>query len=416
MSDGGPSGRLDVGSVGPDGRRLVERLLQKRHDLADDIVADVRRDIVDYGTLGSLTMSGDVLETALLTVTDLLESLLADDPDASRHLHNIERSASRRVHQGVSLTALLRSYRIWGARIWQAVLDEAGDDPVMREAALGLVSRIFSYVDRVSITLAQIYTEESSGARHARDVLRSDLLESLLLGQVLSERARVEIARLQLTSDNKVTVVVLKPDSIAPERLRAESMNILRLCREHVSEWAKVLFGIRDGDVVCLVRIADPAELERLHAAAHEVARLSPSWRVSVGRPHDGVAGIQRSFREAQEAAVVGASLRPQDGAVLFREVILDRIIARSEYAQDLLEEALVPLLSYDTEHRADLLTTLRAFVDNDMNMTRTAKSLYVNPNTVAYRIKRIGQLTGQDPTTSTGIVTLAVALRLLDG
>ena len=37
-----------------------------------------------------------------------------------------------------------------------------------------------------------------------------------------------------------------------------------------------------------------------------------------------------------------------------------------------------------------------------------------VNPKTVAYRIKRVGQLTDQDPTTSTGIVTLAVALRLL--
>ena len=44
------------------------------------------------------------------------------------------------------------------------------------------------------------------------------------------------------------------------------------------------------------------------------------------------------------------------------------------------------------------------------------AQQLSVNPNTVAYRIKRIGQLTGQDPSTSTGIVTLMLGLRLLDG
>lgn len=401
--------------VSADGRLLVERLLRRRRNLADLIVADVKSDVLDYGSLGALTVSGDVMETALLTVTDLLESLLDEDPEGSRHLENIQRSASRRVHQDVSLTSLLQSYRIWGARIWQAVLDEAGDDPVMREAALGLVSRIFSYVDRVSITLAQVYAEESAGAYRARDVLRSDLLESLLLGQVLSDRARVEIARLNPTSDSKLAVAVIKPGETPPEQARSETIKILQACRQNMTPQAKVLLGVRDGDVICLVRIGNAAELQRLHATAHKIAEENPQWRVSVGRPHDGVAGIQRSFREAQEAAAVAASLRPRGGAILFSEVILDRILVRSDYAEDLLEEALGPLLAYDAEHEADLVNTLRSYVANDMNMTRTAKDLMVNPNTVAYRIKRVGQLTGQDPTTSAGIVTLAVALRLME-
>ncbi|WP_311208404.1 MULTISPECIES: helix-turn-helix domain-containing protein [unclassified Aeromicrobium] len=416
VSDAAPHRRTDLQPVSADGRRLVERLLQRRHDLAELIVADVREGIVDYGALGELTMSRDVLETALLTVTDLLESLLDDEPPGSRQLRNIERSASRRVHQDVSLTALLQSYRIWGARIWQAVLDEAGDEPAMRDAALELVSRIFAYVDMVSITLAQVYTAESAGVHHARDVLRSDLLESLLLGQVLSDRVRVEMARLHLSSETKVAVVVLKPDSIPAERLRAEAKNIIHLLRSQMSRHAKVLFGVRDGDVICLVRIANEADRDSLHAVADAVATERGDCRVSVGRPHTGVAGIQRSFREAQEAAAVVTSARAHHGAVFFTDVILDRILVRSEYTEDLLNEALGPLIAYDAEHRADLLATLRSFVENDMNMTRTAKDLLVNPNTVAYRIKRIGALTGQDPTSSSGIVTLAVALRLMDG
>ena len=414
MSDGVHVVPSTAQPVTADGRRLVERLLHRRGELAELIVADVKKEIVDYGTLGAITMSGDVLETALLTVTDLLESLLSEDPAGSTHLANIQRSASRRVHQGVSLTSLLQSYRIWGARIWQAVLDEAGDDPTMREAALGLVSRVFLYVDMVSITLAQVYTEESASAYRARDVLRSDLLESLLLGQVLSDRARVEIARLNLTPDSKVAVVVIKPGEVTPDRLRVESFEILQACRENLAKQARVLLGVRDGDVISLVRIGDAADLQRLTAGVHSMAEQHPQWRVSAGRPHDGWPGIQRSFREAQEAAAVAASLYPRGGAVLFSDVILDRILARSDYAEDLLQEALGPLLTYDAEHNADLVLTLRSFVANDMNMTRTAKDLMVNPNTVAYRIKRVGQLTGQDPTTSAGIVTLAVALRLL--
>jgi hypothetical protein len=416
MSDQATSAADRLPPLSRDGRRLVERLLQRREDLAARIVADVQREIVDYGSLGRLTVSADVLATSLLTITDLLESLLDDDPAGSRNAEVIRRSASRRVHQDVSLPALLHSYRIWGAKVWQAVLDEAGDDQVLREAALGLVSRILAYVDMVSITLAQVYQEESAGVYGARDVLRSDTLESLLLGKALSDRARVEIARLNLTSESKVAVVIARPTDIPPERVRPESLKVLEACRGKLAPEARVLLGIRDSDIICLVRVANPMDLDRLVAAAHEVAGLSPEWRVCVGRPHEGLEGIPRSFHEAQEAAIVAASRRPSSNAVLFSEIILDRILVHSEYAQDLLEEAMRPLLTYDAEHGADLVPTLRAYVANDLNMTRTAKDLVVNPNTVAYRIKRIGQLTGQDPTTATGIMTLALALRLLDG
>jgi sugar diacid utilization regulator len=406
--------RPDV--VPEEGRRLVERLLRRRRELAEGIVADVQREIVDYGSLGALTMADDVLEVSLLTISDMLESLLDESPEQTRDLDVIRRSAARRVHQEVSLPSLLHSYRIWGVKVWQAVLDEAGDDPVMREAALGLVSRIFDYVDRISITLAQVYLEESAGAYRARDVLRSDVLESLLLGRALSERARVEIARLNLSSGSQVAVVIVRLSDVSPERVRTESLKVLQACRDTVTAKASSLLGIRDSDVICLVRVGNTMDLDRLTEAAHALAGHSPAWRVCVGRPHDGLEGIPRSFHEAQEAATVSASKRRRGHAVLFSEVMLDRILVHSEYAQDLLEESMRPLLAYDEQHDSDLIPTLRAYVGSDLNMTRTARELTVNPNTVAYRIKRIAQLTGQDPTTSTGFVTLALALRLLDG
>jgi hypothetical protein len=416
MSDDATSAVDHLQPVSSNGRRLVERLLRRREELAALIVADVQREVADYSSLGPLTLSADVLATSVLTITEMLESLLSDDPVGSRNAEAIRRSASRRVHQDVTLPSLLHSYRIWGARVWQAVLDEAGDDPDMREAALGLVSRIFAYVDMVSINLAQVYQEESAGVYRARDVLRSDVLESLLLGRALSDGARGEIARLNLASDSEVAVVIVRLTDIPPERVRPESLKVLQACRETIGAEAKALLGIRDGDVICLVRVGNRMDLDRLIVAAHEVAGHSIEWRVCVGRPHKGLEGILHSFREAQEAATVAASRRPRRRAVLFSEIILDRILVRSEYAEALLEEAMRPLLDYDAVHSADLVATLRAYVSNDLNMTRTAKDLVVNPNTVAYRIKRIGQLTGQDPTTSSGIMTLALALRLMDG
>lgn len=415
MDEGYAAIPLPATELSPDARRLVERLLLRREELARAIVADVRHEVVDYSGLGRLTVSDDILATALLTISDLLEGLLEEDAAMRANVEAIRRSASRRVHQEVSLPALLHSYRIWGAKVWQAVLKEAEAAPALQQGALELVTPIFAYVDLLSITLAQVYVEESAGAFRGRDVLRSDVLESLLLGRALSDRARVELARLHLSEESEVVVLLVRLTDVAPERLRAESLDVLQACRDLLAADVKMLLGVRDSDVLCLVRLANRMEGDRLVAAAHELAARNPLWRVCVGRPHQGLDGIPRSFREAQDAAAVAAAQRRRGRAVLFSEVILDRILVHSEYAEELLEEAMRPLVAYDERHSADLVPTLRAYVTNDLNMTRTAKGLHVNPNTVAYRLRRIAMLTGYDPTHSSGMVTLALALRLLD-
>jgi PucR C-terminal helix-turn-helix domain len=41
------------------------------------------------------------------------------------------------------------------------------------------------------------------------------------------------------------------------------------------------------------------------------------------------------------------------------------------------------------------LMETLRVYLDSDLDVTRAAEALYVHPNTVRYRLRRIGELTG---------------------
>ncbi len=141
----------------------------------------VQREVVDYGGLADHTLTADVLTTAQVTLTHLFASLLNDAAELTDLTDVIRRSASRRVHQDVSLPSLLHSYRIWGACTWGAVLAEVDRDPSLAAAALELACRIFDYVDHLSVTVAQVYLEESAGAYQARDVVRSDILESLLL-------------------------------------------------------------------------------------------------------------------------------------------------------------------------------------------------------------------------------------------
>ncbi|WP_051026999.1 PucR family transcriptional regulator [Nocardia higoensis] len=62
-----------------------------------------------------------------------------------------------------------------------------------------------------------------------------------------------------------------------------------------------------------------------------------------------------------------------------------------------------------------ELLDTARAYLRNDMNRRLTARQLFVHPNTVDYRLRRIGRLTGIDLATAAGIAQATAALLARD-
>ena len=61
------------------------------------------------------------------------------------------------------------------------------------------------------------------------------------------------------------------------------------------------------------------------------------------------------------------------------------------------LEPLLRPLRQYDDARGADLMLTLRRFLDEGGNIAATADRLFLHRNSVIYRLGRIGELTGLD-------------------
>ncbi|MDG3009053.1 PucR family transcriptional regulator [Rhodococcus sp. D2-41] len=62
-------------------------------------------------------------------------------------------------------------------------------------------------------------------------------------------------------------------------------------------------------------------------------------------------------------------------------------------------------------ESSPELLQTLTIHIRNDLNRQRTASMLHLHTNTVDYRMKRIAQLTGLDPTRPSGLRQLQAAI-----
>lgn len=55
------------------------------------------------------------------------------------------------------------------------------------------------------------------------------------------------------------------------------------------------------------------------------------------------------------------------------------------------------PLEDYDREHKGDLVHTLMVFFETNANASEAAEKLFLHRNSMAYRLDRVGQLTGLD-------------------
>jgi DNA-binding PucR family transcriptional regulator len=94
---------------------------------------------------------------------------------------------------------------------------------------------------------------------------------------------------------------------------------------------------------------------------------------------------------------------------------LLLHVAARDPHEIDALLDATIgPALAPDVSQRADLLHTLRAYLDNDARMSATALAIHAHRHTIAYRLGRIAEVTGHDPQTPAGQSQLTLGLQAL--
>ena len=137
--------------------------------------------------------------------------------------------------------------------------------------------------------------------------------------------------------------------------------------------------------------------------------------RIAIVSPVDGFAEVSRARTEADRVldAISGSStrvtsLRQSRTSVLLRETF-DLLSERAELTDPRLETLAV----YDSRHRADLIPTLRSYVDAGYNAREAARRLGVHPNTLRYRLGRAEDLTGYDLSQADDRLLIALQLSL---
>jgi sugar diacid utilization regulator len=397
---------------------LLDRLRERVDDIARRLVESYRVEMVDYRGLPEVVIVDDVVPTTRQNVEELLAGLRDGRAVEGPQLDQFRAAAVRRLHQNMSIQSLLRAYRLWGQTVWSEILAGA-QDAAQREAVLPIAGRVMEYVDMVSGAAAEAYLEEAAGVWRDREVVRRDLLETLITGRPTTERARRQAASLRLDLDGDHVVVLVRRGNIggAAEAGRGagavlrQALGVARLRLRPPT--GALLVGIREEEVVAIRPAASTESFETVKAQARAAAAELPDFVLGAGRRHAGVDGVRRSYAEAQEAVSIGVASGLHGQFLAFSDVLLDRIVRSTRYADDLLDETVRPLHAYDAERRSELVRTLQAYFATRFSLTRSAAQLNVQPNTVTHRLRRIHTLTGHDPGDPDGLLLLSLGLKL---
>jgi PucR C-terminal helix-turn-helix domain/GGDEF-like domain len=303
-------------------------------------------------------------------------------------------AAPRELLGSISLQETLQLIRV----VVQVVEDRVVEhDESLREAVL-LYSR------EIAFSAADVYAKaaEARGLWDAR--LEALVVDSILSGESEEELAS-RIAALGWRARGSVAVLV----GNTAEGFELEAFR--RLVRRHEAD---ILVGIHGNRLIAVLGRINPLPINSSTNGFHNLTvKLEPLFGPGALVLGPEVTDISEAHRSAKAALAGFAVVRAWPKAP--RPIAADELLAERALAGDMLAKSTLIQRIYRplSEHSPELLETLGSYLESGRSLESTARELFVHPNTVRYRLKRISEIIGWDATGPREAFILQVAMVL---
>ncbi|MBF6175832.1 PucR family transcriptional regulator [Nocardia blacklockiae] len=277
-------------------------------------------------------------------------------------------------------------------------------------AAMTILRRQLDVLQSLHVALTRAYTRQLPMPADPRHAAGRRLAVALLRGEPTGPLSRH--TGLEVAEGYHVVAVGLParadggPGSVAPLAVQCVDSELDR----RFGSAAVSFLGVDGGTLLLPEDLVEDGALDELVAV---LSRCTGARLLAVVLRADA-ADIPVVARQAHELLETAVSLRATPRLYRIDDLGLPFQLTRPGPGRDALDALLAPL-----DDKPELLRTLTCHLANDLNRRLTARQLRVHANTIDYRLKRIGLLTGCDPTEPTGLWQLRSALivrRFTDG
>jgi hypothetical protein len=276
----------------------------------------------------------------------------------------------------------------------------------LREAPEDLREAILLYSREIAFGAADVYARaaEARGLWDAR--LEALVVDSILSGEYDQELPS-RIAALGWTGHGEVCVLVgTSPRMVDVDQIR-------RTARHHNAD---VLVGVQGNRLVVVIgrRLDDenhaPREQHTFVAIAQALDESFGPGHFVIGPKVPTVVDAVKSAKAALAGFSVAKSWRNAGRPLAADDLLPERSLAGDPLARRKLIASIYEPLR---DHPLDLLGTVWTYFETGHSLEATARELFVHPNTVRYRLKKVSEVLDWDPGAPRDALTLHLAIIL---
>lgn len=380
--------------------RLGKNLLARADELGAAMAQVIRRDVDFYGSNPVVITVDEVRRSCVANATYVFDALTGHvDADVSV----AEDTGTRRATAGVPLPAVMAAYRVGFRFMWEETLAEARRmNDVGTDAVLEATSQIMIAQDTFTQAMTGAYRRQLTMRMLGQEEERSALVEAVLFGRITDTQSLWDAADiLRLPTSGPYVVVAAEVPGIGRTGLPEIATKLD--ARDIRSSW-RLLPDLQVG----IVHLRRPAIQQELI----EVLRSSATSRVGISPSFDDLADTGDGLRYAR-LAIAGRPTNDQLVQVFDDSPLSLAAVSSPDVMQRIGRSILGALDDLPEDERAVLVETFEAWLDAGGSANATAAKIYVHPNTVRHRLRRIEERTGKSLSRPRDVAELCLAFEI---
>ena len=176
------------------------------------------------------------------------------------------------------------------------------------------------------------------------------------------------------------------------------------------------VLSVNETDVALVKHLGENADGRDLQKIAQNVQEaltrdLGVKTVVGIGTIVGHIRDLARTYKEAQVAIDVGKVFETERSIINYENLGIGRLIYQlpttlcEMFLREVFKKNPIDALDQET------LFTINKFFENNLNVSETARKLFVHRNTLVYRLEKIKKLTGLDLREFDDAITFKVAL-----
>lgn len=285
----------------------------------------------------------------------------------------------------------------------------------------------------MAFSLERIRNDE---VERARNRIRRDFLDELLLGKITSKETLSNLADLHgINLDLNYTAIVFpivflehrkEKDLVLRNQLENVTMKQLLNYFDHLATETKeseIIFS-RKKHIIVLVGSKTNMKVTYLKKYAEfilkkvESAIPTISATASIGKTVTHISQINESFHQAQETMRLSEnSLSTKENKIAhFDDFIVQYFLVnniKKEEMNHYFQQTLGILFQYDRKNQSELMETLESLITYRFNIAESARALFIHRNTLLYRMEKIESILEIDLKDAEEVLKLQLALKI---